>query len=94
MNKALSTVPNFHILIEFSSHPSNMNGVKQLAIRNWGYFLTHFTNFVPVQTSLIRLIVKEITTGVKYATSRYSGGIMGSIVRSRKSSLKLGRFLG
>ena len=42
----------------------------------------HFTNFVRVQINLIRLTIKEIKTGVKYAKSRYSGEIMGSIVVS------------
>ena len=89
MNNALITVPNFHILIESPLQPSNMKGVKQLAIRIWGYFLIHLTNFVPLPTNLIRLIIKEIKTGVKYANSRYSAGIMGSIVLSTAWSMPL-----
>ena len=34
----------------------------------------------------MELIAKEIKTGVKYATSRYSGGIIGSIVLSIDAS--------
>ena len=51
----------------------------------------YFINFALVQTNFIRLITKEIKTGVKYAKSRHSVGIMGSIVLStiRHSSGKL-----
>ena len=44
--------------------------------------MKNFVNFVLVLTNFIRLIIREIKTGVKYAKSRYSVGIMESIVLS------------
>ena len=44
--------------------------------------MKYLLNFVLVQANFMRLIIREIKTGVKYAKSRYSVGIMESIVLS------------
>ena len=83
MKKAFNVVPIFQILIEyipFSSQPWNMNGVKQLAINIWGYFLIDFIKCVPDVNNLTALIINEMRQGVKYTNILYLVSIIGSIV--------------
>ena len=73
IKNALKIDPSFQIRMEFSLLPSNMKGVKQLAIIIWGYCFMYCPMFDPVKDSLQALIKKETKLGNKYISNLYSG---------------------